>query len=100
MSVATFSQTPAEVLQSQYLRVRTLLVVALVAVVGLTYAVVLLATAKSPETVTILKSPQFRAHEFDLRRRTAVCAASAETGARLDHSGRVSPIADHTAASG
>ena len=59
MSVATFSQTPAEVLQSQYLRVRTLLVVALVAVVGLTYAVVLLATAKSPETVTILKSPQF-----------------------------------------
>jgi hypothetical protein len=88
VSVAVFPQTPLDILQSRYLRVRAFLVVALAAVVALTYAVVVLATASRPETVTRVKSPQSRADGLDLKRTVAACVASAETGARLDHSGR------------
>jgi hypothetical protein len=88
MSVITFRQTSAEVFRSRYLRLRTLLAVALVAVVGLTYAVVVLAGSDRPETVMIAKQPQPRAHHFDLTVSNSACVASAETGERIDHRGR------------
>jgi hypothetical protein len=75
---------PGVVLRAHYERVRTLLVIALVVAVGLTYAVVVLATTR---TTTVLQRPTRPLDYFDLNRRLADAAAAAEPGARLDHRG-------------
>jgi hypothetical protein len=80
----TVSPQPGIVLRAHYERVRTLLVLAMVAVVGLTYAVVELATAK---TTTVLQKPTLGAGYLDLNRRFSEAIAIAEPGARLDHRG-------------
>jgi hypothetical protein len=80
----TVSPQPRIVLRAHYERVRTLLVIAMVAVVGLTYAVVELATAK---TTTVLQKPTLGAGHVDLSRRFSEMIAVAEPGARLDHRG-------------
>jgi hypothetical protein len=87
MSVTTSPQTRAIVPASQYRRVLTLLVAALVAVVGLAYAVIVLASETRAEILTSLISPQVGARQFGTQQDLAACAASAETGARLNHSG-------------
>jgi cytoskeletal protein RodZ len=72
------SQHPAVVLRSNYQHLRALLAIAIAVILALTIAVVVLATRN---TTTI--SPA--AH----RTATATSStASAETGAKLDHSGR------------
>jgi len=78
----------SDVLYPHYRRARLLLAVALVAVIGLTYAVVVLARARRPDTMMIDKHPLPRAHHLDLTVTNSACIASADTGERLDHSGR------------
>jgi hypothetical protein len=78
MSHTVPSQHPAVVLRSSYRHLRALLAVALIAIAGLTIAVVVLATS---DTTTISPAAQ----------RTAAPTTadpSAQTGAKLDHSGR------------
>jgi HAMP domain-containing protein len=87
VSVTLFPQ-PAVVPRAHYERVRRLLVIALVIIVGLTYAVVALATTKN---TTVLQRPTRAVHYFDLSRRFADCIATAEPGERLDHRGRENP---------
>jgi hypothetical protein len=84
MLSATVFPQPGVVLRAQYERVRTLLVIALVAAVGLTYAVVVLATTRK---TTLLQRHTRPLGYFDLNRRFADAAAAAELGARLDHQG-------------
>ena len=81
---ATVFPQPGVVLRAQYDRVRALLVIALVVAVGLTYAVVALATTR---TTTALQPPTRRLDYFDLNRWFADAVAVAELGARLDHRG-------------
>jgi hypothetical protein len=78
------SPQPGVVVRAHYERVRTLLVIALVVIAGLTCAVVALATTK---TATVLQRPTRAVGHFDLNRRLADCIAAAEPGARLDHRG-------------
>lgn len=75
---------PGVVLRAHYDRVRMLLVIALVVAVGLTYAVVVLATTR---TTMVLRRPTRAPDYFDLSRRFANAVAAAEPGARLDHRG-------------
>jgi hypothetical protein len=63
---------------------RTLLVVALVVISGLTYKVVVLGTTT---TTSGLQRASRTVDYFDLSRRFAEEAAAAEPGARLDHRG-------------
>ena len=88
MVSVTLSPQPAVVSRAHYERVRRLLVIALVIIVGLTYAVFALATTK---TTTVLQRPTRAVHYFDLSRRLADCIATAEPGARLDHRGEKTP---------
>ena len=80
MSHTVPSQHPADVLRPRDQRLRALLAVALIAIVGLTTSVVVLATSN---TTTISSAA---------RRPAAPTSAnpSAETGAKLDHQGRKS----------
>ena len=84
MVSVTLCPQPGVVPRAHYERVRTLLVIALVIIVGLTYAVVALATTK---TTTVLQRPTRAVQYFDLSRSFADCIAAAEPGARLDHRG-------------
>ena len=81
----TVSPHPGAVSGAQYERVRTLLRIATVVIVGLTSAVILLATTK---TTTVAPRPSLAVGHFDLNQRLADAAASAEPGARLNHRGR------------
>ena len=81
MSQAVSAQHPAVVLRSSYLHLRTLFAIAAVAIVCLTAAVVVLAVNTGSTTA----SPATRVS-------SAIRAnPSAETGARLNHSGRLRP---------
>jgi hypothetical protein len=80
----TVSPQPGIVPRALYERVRTLLVIAIVVVVSLTYAVVELA---STNTTTVVHRSTLAVHYFDLSRRFADAVALAEPGARLDHRG-------------
>jgi hypothetical protein len=82
---ATVFTEPGVVLRARYELVRTLLVIALVVIVGLTYEVVVLATTK---TTAVLQKPTRAVDYFDLNRNFAEAAATVEPGARLDHAGR------------
>jgi hypothetical protein len=75
---------PAVVLRSSYLHVRALLAVALIAIVGLTVAVVVLAISNGRGTVA---SPTARAHPVAIG-----ANPSAEIGAILDHRGLTTTI--------
>jgi hypothetical protein len=77
MSHTVPSQHPAVVLRSSYQHVRALLAVALIAIVGLTIAVVIVATSN---TATISQAAHGPASATS-------AAASAEIGAKLDHRG-------------
>jgi hypothetical protein len=81
----TVSREPGVALRARYELLRTLLVIALVVVVALTYEVVVLATAK---TTPVLHKPTRAVDSFDLGRNFAEAAAAADPGARLDHPGR------------
>jgi hypothetical protein len=72
-------------LRARYELVRTLLVIALVVVVALTYEVAVLATTK---TASVLHKPTRAVDYFDLNLNFAEAAAADEPGARLDHPGR------------
>jgi hypothetical protein len=89
MTDAVSAQHPAVVLRSSYLHLRALLAIAAVAVVGLTVAVAVLAINNGGSTTA---SPATRVS-------SAVRAnPSAETGAKLDHSGRLQPSLPHPVA--
>jgi hypothetical protein len=77
MSHTVPSQQPAVVLRSNYQHLRTLLAIALAVIVGLAVAVAVLATRTNHAT---LASP--------ITQSATQANPSAETGARLDHSGR------------
>ena len=82
MSNAVTAQHPAVVLRSTYQHLRALLAIAAVAVVSLTVAVVVLAINNGGSTTA---SPATRVS-------SAIRAnPSAETGAKLNHSGRLQP---------
>ena len=80
MSQAVSAQHPAVVLRSSYLHLRTLFAIAAVAIVCLTAAVVVLAMNTGSTTA----SPATRVSAIRAN-------PSAETGARLNHSGRLRP---------
>jgi hypothetical protein len=77
MSQAISPQHPAVVLRSHYRQLRGLLAIACVAIVGLTVAVVILATSDQASSTksTASATP------------VSATAATADTGARLDHRG-------------
>lgn len=79
MSDAIPSQHPAVVLRSNYQHLRALLVVAMVAVVGLTVAVVILATNNGGSTTARVSSPAEVSNP--------AIPASSQAGATLDHRG-------------
>jgi hypothetical protein len=85
MSHTVPSQHPAVVLRSNYDHVRALLAIAVAVIIGLTVAVVVLAT--SSNHVTLAKPPAQSAIRAN---------PSAETGAKLDHSGRGATITHTT----
>lgn len=82
MSHTVPTQHPAVVLRTRYLRLRTVLAVALAVIFALTVAVVVLAASTSGT----LASPAARATPLAIR-----ANPSAETGARLDHRGLTPP---------
>jgi hypothetical protein len=85
MSHTVPSQHPAVVLRSNYQRLRTLLAIAVAVIVGLTVAVVVLATSSNRVTLaTSTTQPVTRSN------------LSAETGAKLDHSGRNATVTQST----
>ncbi|HEY2602841.1 MAG TPA: hypothetical protein VGI67_14890 [Thermoleophilaceae bacterium] len=77
MSQAISSQHPAVVLRSHYRQLRGLLAIACIAVVGLTVAVVILATGNQASSSQSTASAT----------QVSATAATADTGARLDHRG-------------
>jgi hypothetical protein len=79
------TQHPAVVLRSNYQHLRALLAIAVAVVLGLTVAVVVLATRSNHVT---LASPTIHS--------ATQANAAAETGARLDHSGRGATITQTT----
>lgn len=84
MVSVTVSPQPGVVLRARYELVRTLLAIALVVIVGLTYEVLVLATT----TTAVVQTPSRAVDYFDLSRNFAAAAAAADPGARLDHAGR------------
>jgi hypothetical protein len=85
MSHTVPSQQPAVVLRSNYRHLRALLATAVAVILGLTVTVVVLATSSNPSTLarpTIHSATQAN--------------PSAETGAKLDHSGRNTAVAQTT----
>jgi hypothetical protein len=118
MSHTVPSQHPAVVPRSNYQHLRTLLAIATVVIVGLTVAVVALATNSNPTTRAVpaagrtvnhvamsrFGTPQFGAdQQAAFRADPAASAAiranpSPETGARLDHRGLKTTV-PHPAAS-
>jgi hypothetical protein len=76
MNQAIPTQHPAVVLRSHYLHLRTLLAIATIAIVGLTIAVVVLAATSN-------HSPRIATPSA----RISPPAATADSGARLDHRG-------------
>jgi hypothetical protein len=93
MSHTVPSQHPAVVLRSSYQHLRALLAVAIAVILGLTIAVVVLATSNSSNRSTVVSATTPAAIQAN---------PSAETGARLDHSGRnaavpppTDPLANH-----
>jgi hypothetical protein len=81
MSHTVPSQHPAVVLRSNYQHLRALLAIAVAVILGLTIAVVVLATTNNHDS---LASP---ATQSAVR-----VNPSAETGAKLDHSGRSATV--------
>jgi hypothetical protein len=79
MSDAIPSQHPAVVLRSNYQHLRALLAVAMIAVVGLTVAVVILATNNGGSTTARVSSPAEVSNP--------ATPASSQAGATLDHRG-------------
>lgn len=79
MSHTVPSQHPAVVLRSNYEHLRALLAIAIAVILGLTIAVVVLATSNSINRGTIVSPTTAAAIQAN---------PSAETGAKLDHSGR------------
>jgi len=84
MSNTTSAQHPPVVLRSSYQLVRTLLAIAVIAIIGLTLAVVVLAVNTSATT------PASNAGHVTTSANSN--NASAELGAKLDHSGRKSRL--------
>jgi len=85
MSHTVPSQHPAVVLRSTYQHLRALLAIAVAVILGLTVAVVVLATGSNH--VTVASPTTQSANQAN---------PSAETGAKLDHSGRNASIAQTT----
>jgi hypothetical protein len=83
----TVPSEPAVIVRSDYARLRALLVVAIAAIVGLTIAVVLLATDNGTGTV-VTSATGASATGASAAAIHANAVASQEAGARLDHSGR------------
>ena len=75
MSQTHVGSQPALVLRSQYEHVRSLLALACIAMIGLSVAVVLLATNRSVTLVRVAPAS------------VSASAATADAGARLDHRG-------------
>jgi hypothetical protein len=85
MSHTVPSQHPAVVLRSSYQHVRALLAIAIAVILGLTVAVVVLATTSSHGTIAGSAT------------HSAIPAnRSAESGAKLDHSGRKASVQQTT----
>ena len=78
MNEAIPTQHPAVVLRSQYKLLRALLAVAMIAVVGLTVAVVILATQNGGSSTSAAASSQVS---------SPAIPDSSQTGATLDHRG-------------
>jgi hypothetical protein len=85
MSHTVPSQHPAVVLRSNYQHLRGLLAIAVAVILGLTIAVVVLATNSSH--VTLASATTQSASQAN---------PSAETGAKLDHSGRTITVTQAT----
>ena len=85
MGHAVPSQHPAVVLRSSYQHLRALLATAIAVILGLTVAVVVLATTSSHGTLA------GSATQSAIR-----AGPSAEAGARLDHSGRSASVQQTT----
>jgi hypothetical protein len=85
MSHTVPSQHPAVVLRSNYQHLRALLAIAAAVILGLTVAVVVLATNNDPGTVA-----------SSTTRSVSQASPSAETGAKLDHSGRNTTVTHAT----
>ena len=81
MSHTVPSQHPAVVLRSSYQHLRALLAIAVAVILGLTVAVVVLAT--SPNHVNLARPTTQSATQAN---------PLAEAGARLDHSGRMANV--------
>lgn len=77
MSEMVPAQHPAVVLRSHYIHLRAMLAIALIAVIGLTVAVVILATRNT--STSTAASPSVSA--------SSALPPSASAGARLDHRG-------------
>jgi hypothetical protein len=85
MSHTVASQHPAVVLRSHYQHLRALLAVAIAVILGLTIAVVVLATNSTSST-----------HGSPATQSAIQANPSAETGAKLDHSGRNATLSQTT----
>jgi hypothetical protein len=76
MSHTFVTPQPVDVPRPKHVRVRSLLAVACIAILGLTIALVLLATSQTVSSAGVTSSSMITP------------AAASEAGARLDHSGR------------
>ncbi len=83
MSNTVPAQHPAVVLRSSYQHLRTLLAIATIAIVGLTVALVVVAINNST-IATARLGPHATPQSIHAN-------ASADTGARINHSGRLQP---------
>jgi hypothetical protein len=87
MADTTGAEAPPTVLRSRYMHVRALLAIAITAIVGLTVALVIVATStNSQSTANSVASVNPLPIRFDHSR---------ELGAKLDHSGRRQQRLDH-----
>jgi hypothetical protein len=87
MSHTVPSQHPAVVLRSNYQHLRALLAIAIAVILGLTIAVVVLATSNSSIRSSVASPATPSAIQAN---------PSAETGAKLDHSGRNTAVPQAT----
>lgn len=96
MSQTLITPQPAVVPRPKYVHVRSLLTVACIAILGLTIAVVLLATNRNVTAARVTRASAItRAQMADPgarldhsgRREAALVSVLAEPGARLDHRG-------------
>ena len=83
MSHTVPSQHPAVVLRAHYRHLRALLAIAVAVILGLTVAVVVLATSSNDLTLA-----------SNTTRSATQANPSAEIGAKLDHSGRNATVTD------